>query len=155
MKMDTIDSFNGKYRFLSNFSDYPCLFEGINYKTVEHAFQAAKTLDIKQRMKIAEVVTPGEAKKLGRRVCLRKDWEQVKDAIMYDCLVSKFKLDKVLRLKLLDTYPAELIEGNTWGDTYWGVCNGAGKNMLGKLLMKLRDEMKQEINIDSKITVDK
>ena len=74
---------------------------------------------------------------------------------MYDCLVSKFKLDKVLRFKLLDTYPAELIEGNTWGDTYWGVCNGAGKNMLGKLLMKLRDEMKQEINIDSKITVDK
>lgn len=144
MKVDIIDSFNGKYRFLSNFSDYHCLFEGVSYKTVEHAFQAAKTLDKNQRMKIEYAVTPGEAKKLGRRVCLREDWEQVKDDVMYDCLVSKFKLDKVLRFKLLDTYPAELIEGNTWGDTYWGVCNGVGKNTLGKLLMRLRDEIRHE-----------
>lgn len=58
---------------------------------------------------------------------MREDWEQVKDDVMYDCLVSKFKLDKVLRFKLLDTYPAELIEGNTWGDTIGEYATGRGK----------------------------
>ena len=72
---------------------------------------------------------------------LRKDWEQVKDDIMYEVVRAKFIQHPILAQQLLDTRDAELIEGNNWGDTYWGVCNGYGKNMLGRILMRVRDEL--------------
>jgi len=68
---------------------------------------------------------------------MRPDWEAVKDDIMYRCVLAKFE-DPILRQRLLDTGDQELIEGNTWGDTYWGVCKGKGRNMLGKTLMAVR-----------------
>lgn len=142
--MNRIDNFDGEFAFLSNFYESGCIFEGINYPTVEHAFQAAKTLDKTQRMSIADAETPGKAKRMGRNVQLRPDWESVKTNVMRECLRSKFSVP-VLKIKLLSTGDAELIEGNYWHDTCWGVCNcekcgGKGENRLGKLLMEIREE---------------
>lgn len=86
----------------------------------------------------------GEAKKLGRTVVLRPDWNEVKVSIMRNVLALKFRQNPDLREKLLATGEAELIEGNHWKDTFWGVCNGVGENWLGKLLMELREELKKE-----------
>ena len=134
-----IDSFDGMYSFLSNF--FPCeiKYEGITYPTSEHAFQAAKTHDPNERMKIANVDSPGRAKKLGRKLKLRRDWGSVRIGIMAAILRIKFE-NADLRKRLLNTDDAELIEGNNWHDTFWGVCDGVGENNLGKLLMKIREE---------------
>lgn len=133
-----IDKFDGtEYAFLSNFYSSPIQYEGIVYPTVEHMFQALKALDIETRKKIANAATPGQAKRLGRSVALREDWEEVKVDVMRTALQLKFS-DPTLRAKLIATGDAELIEGNTWNDRFWGVCRGTGKNMLGLLLMELR-----------------
>jgi ribA/ribD-fused uncharacterized protein len=139
-----IDSFSGKYRFLSNF--YPCWvkFKGDDYPSVEHAYQAAKTLDEQLRLMFQEpVMTAGEAKKAGRRLKVREDWEKVKRGVMSIILREKFKQPKFKEL-LLATGDEELVEGNWWGDTYWGVCNSRGENHLGKLLMEIRDELRYQ-----------
>lgn len=133
-----INRFDGDYAFLSNFYEFPVMFDGILYPTNEHAFQAAKTLDFEERKAIAALPTPGKAKRAGRRVSLREDWENVKDSIMKEICLVKFS-NKELRDKLVQTKPHELIEGNTWNDRYWGVCNGTGENHLGKILMEIRD----------------
>ena len=132
---------NTEHRFLSNF--YPCTitFMDITYPSVEHAFQASKTLDMNVVEEIAKAPTPGKAKKMGRKVKLRFDWEDVKEVFMFLLLQKKFAIPKLQR-KLLATGDAELVEGNNWGDTYWGVCKGVGKNRLGELLMRVRQEIK-------------
>lgn len=135
-----IDKFKNQNFFLSNFYESPVKFEGLEYKSVEAAFQSAKTTRVEERMRFT-YMDPSEAKQTGRRIYLRKDWEKVKDNVMYECLKDKFS-NPDLRAKLLATGDEELVEGNTWGDQYWGVCNGVGKNMLGKLLMKIRKEIK-------------
>lgn len=131
-----IDSFSGEYRFLSNFYADPH-----GGPTVEHYFQAAKTLNPDEIEAILRARTPGQAKSMGRKATLRPDWDDIKDGVMLELLRDKFYI-KHMRSKLLATGDAELIEGNTWGDTYWGVCNGRGQNKLGKLLMQVRDELK-------------
>lgn len=142
-----IDNFEGKYRFLSNFYNSEIEYEGIVYPTVEHAFQAAKTMDISERQQIANLETPGAAKRAGRRVALRKDWEQVKDQVMYDCIKAKFSNPELAKM-LLATGDEELVEGTTWHDNYWGNCicekckDKQGRNQLGKTLMKVREEIK-------------
>ncbi|RPI88719.1 MAG: NADAR family protein [Chloroflexi bacterium] len=138
----TIYEFQGLYRYLSNF--YPLRFPitdeyGISYPTVEHAFQAAKTLDRGRRADISNRKTPSEAKKLGRTLSLRPDWEDVKVELMYGFLTQKFVLNEDLRIKLCATGSAQLIEGNTWGDRFWGICNGTGLNILGECLMAIRE----------------
>jgi N-glycosidase YbiA len=135
--MQVINSFFGEYRFLSNF--WPCdvHYLGVRYPSVENAYVAAKTLDPEQR-KPLETCSPGEAKRFGRKLLLRSDWEDIKLLTMELLLFEKFK-DPILMEKLLDTTGITLVEGNTWGDRFWGVCNGAGENHLGKLLMKVRD----------------
>lgn len=133
----TISDFRGDNGFLSNFYPTSVQYEGIWYPSVEHAFQAAKTLDREQRLAIRSAVTSAGAKTLGRRVTLRDDWEAVKDGVMFELLCSKFN-PRDLGDRLAATYPHDLIEGNTWGDTYWGVCNGKGQNKLGQLLMLVR-----------------
>lgn len=140
-----IGTFDGKYAFLSNF--YPSSItdeDYITYPTVEHYFQAMKTLDTGVRFYIAIQTTPGKAKRLGRRLDLRPDWEFIKDSVMEKALRIKFS-NPELRKALLDTGDEYLEEGNTWGDQYWGVCNGVGKNTLGKLLMKIRQEIKEGV----------
>ncbi|MGN0992844.1 MAG: NADAR family protein [Bacilli bacterium] len=132
-----INSFKNKYFFLSNY--YPCFIEykGIKYRNNEAAFHAQKDLS---RSYEFQLLTPDKAKKLGRQVKLRQDWEEIKDEIMYEINLEKFKQNEDLKIKLLDTKDEELIEGNNWNDTYWGVCNGIGKNKLGKILMRIRSE---------------
>lgn len=139
-----IKSFRSKkYFFLSNFAPSPVTYNGILFATVEHAFQAAKSLDVEDQKLCSLARTPQDAKHFGRRVKLRPDWEEVKESVMEDLLRQKFS-DSELRKQLLDTGNAELIEGNTWGDKYWGVCGGEGQNRLGYLLMKVRKEIQSE-----------
>ena len=134
---EAIISFTGKYRFLSNFHMCYIRWGGGNlYPSVENAYQAAKTMDMNERIKFLNIY-PGAAKKLGRTLKLRENWEDVKVGTMLVLLAIKFSEPK-LRAKLLATGDAKLVEGNDWGDTYWGVCNGEGHNMLGKLLVELR-----------------
>ncbi len=133
-----IDSFSGPYRFLSNFSPSTLNYEGVSYPTVEHAFQAAKTLDLSKRIEVSLLETPGQAKRAGRALELRGDWDGIRNGVMRDLLLLKFAPGTMRAAMLVSTDDRELIEGNTWGDTYWGVCGGRGKNMLGKLLMEVR-----------------
>lgn len=136
-----IDSFRGKYRFLSNF--YPCSIEYQEniYPSVEHAFQAAKTLDLDWQEKIYFAPYPVDAKRLGRKAPLREDWEDVKIGVMRNFLRQKFSTFE-LKSKLLATGDEQLIEGNWWGDIFWGICEGRGENNLGKLLMEIREEIR-------------
>ena len=142
--MKVIDNFDGEFAFLSNFFPSVIKYEGITYPTVEHAFQAAKSFDPTDRLLIACAETPGKAKKMGRNVNLRADWDEVKYNVMFELVLQKFKYNPVLALKLLDTGDATLIEGNWWGDKIWGVCNGEGTNWLGQILMDVRKIIREE-----------
>jgi ribA/ribD-fused uncharacterized protein len=149
-----IDRFDAtEYAFLSNFHPSPVVIrvaeetpEQIACATVEHGFQACKALDPAERRRIAAAATPGEAKRRGRRTTLRPDWEHVRDEIMRALLAQKFRLGEVLGLRLLATGDAELIEGNSWGDRYWGVVDGVGQNRLGQLLMHRRAELRTALS---------
>jgi N-glycosidase YbiA len=136
----TIERFNGPYRFLSNFYLAEVKYGNYRYSSVEHAYQAAKAVNAKDMVAIANAATPGQAKKLGRTVERLPNFDAIKLAVMEDCLRYKFQ-SPYLRYLLVSTAPHELVEGNWWGDTFWGVCRGVGENHLGKLLMKIRDEM--------------
>lgn len=136
-----IDSFKGKYFFLSNFFEAPVIYDGITYLNNEAAFQAQKTLNKEQRLDFA-MLNPSQAKKKGRSVSLRPDWEEIKINIMYEICKAKFTQNENLKRSLLNTGNAELIEGNNWGDKIWGQVNGIGENNLGKILMKIREELK-------------
>ena len=137
-----INEFRGEYRFLSNFYICPggIKFEDAVYRSVEHAYQAAKTLVQHERTQIRRCATPGEAKKAGYRVTLRADWEDVKVDIMLKLVLVKFYGSPDLKKKLLATGNQKLIEGNWWGDSFWGVDErtGKGENHLGKILMVVR-----------------
>lgn len=137
---ERITTFKGTNKFLSNFYYSPVYYNGIRFSTVEHAFQAAKSNDVKTQKLFTIIPTPQEAKQFGKTIPLREDWETVKVSIMKDLLKQKFSKSP-LREMLLQTNGIELVEGNTWGDTYWGVVNGKGKNTLGKLLMEVRSEL--------------
>lgn len=134
-----IESFEGEYRFLSNFYESVIEREGIRFATAEAAYAAAKTDDPTWKARIALASSPNAAKKLGRGAPLRPTWESEKLVVMEEILRMKFA-DERLRDKLTSTAPVELVEGNWWGDTFWGVCKGVGENHLGRLLMKIRDE---------------
>jgi len=138
--LDIIGTFSDSYFFLSNFYLHEIKVKSITYPSVEHAFQASKSLLIKDKFEIAAVDSPRLARILGRRVSLRPDWETVKSGVMLFLLREKFS-NEILQKHLIKTGKAELIEGNHWGDCYWGICNGVGKNMLGKLLMQVRSEV--------------
>lgn len=139
--MNSINEFKGKYRFLSNF--YPCIinYEGIIYPSVEHAFQALKTEDINKRKLISEFKYANEAKKFGRHIELRSDWEDIKLDIMEELIRLKFYFNENLKQMLIATNDAILIEGNWWNDTFWGMCNNKGENHLGEILMKIRKDL--------------
>lgn len=135
-----IGPFRGVFRFLSNFFPSPVEFEGVIYPTVEHAYQAAKTLKRAERERLRQLTTPGAAKRASRRLTLRPDWDQVKLQVMKQLVWQKFT-DPALRDRLLQTHPCPLIEENNWGDRFWGVCGRVGKNHLGRILMEVRAEL--------------
>lgn len=137
-----ISGFFGDYRWLSNFWPSKVLLDHSDYPTIEHAYQAAKTTNSAHRFLIRKAKTPGEAKRLGKTlVTLRPDWEVVKIEVMRQLVRQKF-LKQPFRAQLLETGDADLIEENSWGDTFWGVCRGVGRNELGKILMRIRAELR-------------
>lgn len=146
-----ITEFDGKYAFLSNFYHAPFTYDGIIYPTNEHFFQAMKTLDQEKRKQIAEAKTPGVAKRMGRQVQLREDWEEVKYTAMRVGVERKFDAHPGLAEKLIATGDAILIEGNSWHDNTWGSCFCpkcaaiAGKNWLGEILMERRKELVSDL----------
>ena len=139
--MDDITCFRGEFFFLSNFYPAKCTYDGLVYTTSEHAYQSAKTVDVDLRKKFQSLKTPEMAKTLGKNVDVRPNWNKIRTQVMWECLQSKFS-DPVLRQKLLDTGYVKIVEGNTWGDTFWGVCDGKGHNCLGIMLMSLRNSFR-------------
>lgn len=145
--MNDIREFSGKYYFLSNFFQSSVTWQGLTYQNNEAAFQSAKTLNENARRSFT-VLDPSTAKSRGRKVLLRDDWESVKYGIMYEICKAKFTQNADLKKKLLNTGDVYLEEGNTWHDNIWGNCHCdkckdiAGQNHLGKILMKIREELK-------------
>lgn len=135
-----VSRFDGEYFFLSNFYQVPVKYNGVLYFTSEAAFQAQKCPERANEFSV--ILNPARAKKLGKNVTLRKDWDRVKDKIMYQIVKEKFLQHSELREKLLNTGFAVLEEGNEWNDHYWGVCKGRGLNKLGLILMQIRDEFR-------------
>lgn len=138
--MNKIDRFSGKYFFLSNFFESEMFFEGIPFLSAESAFQAQKCAISSEKIKFSNL-GPSMAKKLGRAIALRKDWESVKCDIMYRVVREKFSQNKHLLSLLKETKDIPLEEGNTWNDKFWGTVNGVGENNLGLILMRVRSEL--------------
>lgn len=128
--------FRNEYAFLSNMYECSIKFNGITYRNVEACFQAQKDLSRSKEFSNLDGYT---AKRLGRRVKLRSDWQQIKVDLMFRIIYEKFRSNKELQYKLVATGDIELVEDNTWNDTFWGRCDGVGENMLGKILMDVRD----------------
>ena len=137
-----IDGFFGDYRFLTNIYPSIVIFEGRTYPTVEHAYQAAKTLDEDLRKQICYAKSPVRAIAMGKELKkdkkVRKDWRRVKLQIMRELLKLKFSTYE-MRQYLNTTVGFTLINRNYFGDRFWGVYKGVGQNILGKMLMELRD----------------
>lgn len=137
-----IKHFNRKYFFLSNFYECPVFYEGLVYNSTEAAFQAAKILYGREYF---TKMNPPAAKKEGRRVNLREDWEEVKMGVMYDVCYAKFAYNPSLKEKLLKTGEEHLEEANHHGDMIWGTVEGKGENNLGKILMQLRKDLREGV----------
>lgn len=142
---EKITSFRGTYSWLSNFYATPVNYNGVTYKNAEAAFQAAKCADPEERKMFANM-NPVDAKKTGRRIKMRADWDKTKINIMREIVFDKFSRNPSLAQKLIATDSTELIEGNKWHDTFWGVDNqtGNGLNWLGKILMETRERLQKQ-----------
>ena len=147
-----IEKFEGRWRFLSNFYECDIEHQGIRYPSVEHFYVSMKCNNEQMingkhytigdfREMIANTPSPGLVKKIGQKIKVRSDWDNKKLEFMNWAIREKFK-DINLAELLVQTEDIDLIESNTWNDTFWGVCNGKGKNHLGKILMKVRDELR-------------
>lgn len=140
--LEPITSFQGRYRFLSNFSGSIIIAEGLTFPSAEHLYQASKCVNERDILRFVHhhepYITAGQAKRLGRQIQIRSDWDEIKLDVMRHITQLKFDQNPGYRQLLLDTGDRELIEGNTWGDTFWGVCNGVGENHLGRILMTVR-----------------
>ncbi len=141
---NVIDEFRGEYRWLSNFHLSPVRLFLRDFPSVEHAYQAGKSASPRDWDEMLKMKTCSQAKELGQRLILREDWEDIKVGLMTYLVRKKFKTDPILEQKLLDTKEAVLIEGNDWNDIFWGMCNGYGENNLGKILMRVRAEIKED-----------
>lgn len=142
-----IDRFEGpEHGFLSNFHPSPMSMAGRTAATAEHAYQACKTLDPAWFDRVLSAPTPGVAKRVGRELPLRRDWEAFRVPAMRSVLGLKFAGGSELGGRLLATGDALLLEGNGWGDRFWGaVWEGgrwSGSNWLGHLLMARRAELR-------------
>ena len=143
MGKPTIRSFRDEYRFLSNFWDAPVTCNGLTHQSNEAAFQAQKCMTEEEKMQFTTLLA-NEAKRLGRCVQLRPDWENVKLSIMEEIVRAKFTQNEDLKQRLLATGDEVLEEGNTWHDTFWGVDakTRVGENHLGRILIRVRQELR-------------
>jgi ribA/ribD-fused uncharacterized protein len=141
---EPILEFKDEYEFLSNFCYSLITYNGYQWRTVEHAYQWSKDPTDDNARFFNKLPTAGYAKRAGHRSDKPADWNMIRESIMLTLLRLKFEIPE-LREKLIATGNRWLEEGNTWGDTFWGVCppgSGIGKNKLGKLLMAVRDEVR-------------
>ena len=139
---DLIPALQGEYRFLSNF--HPCPIRtksGLVFPSSEHAYQAFKTTNQSTRRYFTTLPEPGDAKRLGKTLVLRRGWNEMRPRVMLNILRAKFFQNLELGMRLVNTCDAKIVEGNWWGDKYFGVCNGIGENVLGLLLMQVRHEV--------------
>ena len=150
MSETEISTFRGPHDFLSNFYAADVELEGAEYPTIEHAFQAAKSLEYAERRAVKNAKTASEAKRMGRKIKRRTDWFDVSLIIMETLVRQKFTRYPELKSKLLETGDAKLIEGNNWNDRFYGAVYDTtrnewkGDNHLGEILMKVRADLKQE-----------
>jgi ribA/ribD-fused uncharacterized protein len=147
-KENTIYGFQGDYRFLSNFDPTPIVYGGLQIKTAEHLYNALKTTSLEEALSVLAAETPGQAKKVGRTVTLKDNWETEKFTAMRTTIGVKFIGNLLLSSKLVETGDKILIEANEWHDQIWGdcfcgrpACEPAGLNNLGELLMELRTDL--------------
>lgn len=138
---DFIKGFFGEYRFLSNFELGEVVYDGLKYPSSENAYQAAKSLDVNIRKQFLKL-SPSNSKKLGQKIDIREDWDSVKYQIMYEICFDKFNRNKEFGRLLILTGDKYLEETNHWRDRTWGVCNGVGRNWLGRILMDIREKLK-------------
>jgi ribA/ribD-fused uncharacterized protein len=136
--------FRDKYEFLSNFYTSPIVIDGVMYNTVENAYQSFKTNDFKLKTEISKL-TPGQAKKAGKKIESSKSfnykkWESIRVRLMTSLVTEKFHQNPLLAVKLKQI-KGPIEEDNTWGDTFWGICDGFGDNNLGKILEKIRNNL--------------
>lgn len=136
-----IDRFDGDYRFLSNFYPAEVWFEGLRFPSAEHAYQAAKYMCMDDRLKIMNL-TAGQAKRYRGKSPIRADWFAIKIRVMIQVVADKFSRNSELADLLLKTENAVLVEGNDWGDCFWGVCGSQGENWLGVILMEIRNSLR-------------
>ena len=143
-----IKNFSGEYEFLSNFYEVPVYYENF-YGSAEAAYQAQKAANFSDKLEFQNY-TPKKAKRRARKISIRADWDAVKISFMRDIVFAKFMQNAELAEKLFSTGNAEIIEGNYWHDTFWGVDEetGCGENNLGKILMQVRADLN---NLDVKI----
>jgi len=146
MASKLIAEFTGEYEFLSNFYLCDVGFEGYVYPSAEHAYQAAKTKLREERYLVRTCGYPANAKHMGRQVTLRPHWEEIKLSIMHEIVLEKFRHNEHLCERLLATGTAQLVEGNYWGDTFWGAdgMTLGGQNWLGQILMLVRSALHRE-----------
>ena len=138
---EPIVSFSDEYRWLSNFWPVYVEFDGVTYTSVEHAYVASKTTDLNMRKIVATTESPGKVKRIGRTLTLRSDWDDVRIAFMTSLIDQKFDYIPLAQ-KLKATGDRPIIEGNTWGDTFWGQSPlGNGENNLGKIIMNKREKL--------------
>jgi hypothetical protein len=145
-----IERFDGGYKFLSN--PWPCrvTLDGITYPSAEHAFHAYKTRDLAVRARFAALATWREAKRLGRSVELRSDWDRARKPVMLVVVLMKFTQNPDLGARLVQTGDQLLVEGNYWHDNFWGNCTcpgcapAEGLNYLGLALMGVREVVRAD-----------
>jgi len=135
-----VKGFFDDYRWLSNYHICDITYRGLTFSSSEAAYQSAKTND-QYTKELVQKMTPTESKKFGKEVRVNGEWHRIKKGVMEEILRDKFTRNSDLRNKLLETGSKYLEETNYWGDTFWGVCEGKGKNVLGELLMKIRKEL--------------
>lgn len=147
-----INKFRGNYRWLSNMFETPVILHGVKYISVEHAYQSAKSIDEEWKKTCAsDQYSSGEIKKLSKSVKIRHDWSEIKNKIMWYLLKQKFSKDPI-KSWLLETGNEEIVEGNSWHCNYWGNCTCdkcsdiKGRNLLGKMIMRIRDDLRKENN---------
>ena len=135
-----IKGFFGEYRWLSNFYEASVVFEENTFLSSEAAYQSAKTTD-EYAKSLFTKMTPSQSKKYGNEIKSIREWDKIKLNVMYAVVKDKFTRHEFLKKKLIETGEKHLEELNDWGDTFWGTCNGKGKNHLGLILMKIRKEL--------------
>lgn len=141
MDNKVIDGFRGEYEYLANTYNSDITYDGMTYTNAEAAYWAQRVKDKRARNKYSRL-SGNKARAKAMQAIPIEDWETTKNDIMMNILRVKFNKNSELGKKLIATNDAKIINTNTYRDDYYGVYMNKGKNILGKMLMKIRDEIK-------------